>query len=99
MIYASNDSLLNKKYDAWVEVKKQIAALYSKGESAPEGQLKQAIEKAGRLEKDLVKSSTDFKKVQQPAIDWKTIQQSLKSNEAAIEFVEFNYFNGKKLYR
>lgn len=96
MIYTSNDSLLSKKYDAWVAVKKQIAALYSKGEKAPEGQLKQAIEKADRLEKDLVKNSTDFKKVQQPAIDWKAIQQSLKSNEAAIEFVEFNYFNGKK---
>ena len=51
--------------------------------------------KAGS-KKDLVKSSTGFKKVQQPAIDWKTIQQSLQENEAAIEFVEFNYFNGKK---
>ena len=51
MIYASHDSLLNKKYEAWVEVKKQIAALYSKGEKAPEGQLKQAIENKSRLEK------------------------------------------------
>ncbi len=29
-------------------------------------------------------------------ITWKNIQQNLKPNEAAIEFVDFNFFDGKR---
>jgi hypothetical protein len=28
-------------------------------------------------------------------ITWKTVQQNLKPDEAAIEFVKFNFYNGK----
>lgn len=96
LIYTSGDTLLSNKYNRWIGLKKQMAALYSKGEEAPKEHLKAITEKAALLEKDLVRSSTAFKKIQQTTTGWKTIQQQLKPSEAAIEFISFNYFNGRE---
>ena len=96
LIFTSGDTALSKKYDTWTGLKKQIAALYSKGDAAPKEHLKTIREKADLLEKDIVRSSSAFKKAQQNVTDWKKIQQQLQNTEAAIEFIEFNYFNGSR---
>lgn len=96
IIYNSGDTALSKKYDDWIELKKQIAALYSRVDEVPTGHLKNITEKASVLEKELVRNSVAFQKTQQVSIDWKAIQQKLKPSEASIEFIEFNYFDGRR---
>lgn len=95
-IYTSGDTSLLRKYDIWTNFRKQIAALYSKGDNAPKDHLKSLKEKADLLEKDLVRSSAVFRGEQEKNISWKSIQQKLKFSEAAIEFIEFTYFNGHR---
>jgi CHAT domain-containing protein len=95
-IYTSGDTSLVKKYDTWIRVKKQIAALYSKGEAAPQEHLKALTENADLLEKDIVRYSIGSQHAQEKVVEWKAIQQQLMPGEAAIEFIEFNYFNGRK---
>ena len=49
------------------------------------------------MEKELSRLSSAFRKDQkQNEVTWKNIQQSLQPNEAAIEFVEFRFSNGKR---
>ncbi|MFH2140781.1 MAG: CHAT domain-containing tetratricopeptide repeat protein [Bacteroidota bacterium] len=84
-VQESKDTILLQKYDEWIDLRKDIARLYSKGENIDE-QLKNAEE----LEEFLVKNSFDFsnfQKIQQ--ISWTDIQKNLNKNEAAIEFLHF----------
>jgi CHAT domain-containing protein/uncharacterized protein HemY len=90
-ILNSKDTALIAKYLDWVVVKKQIAKLYSDGKDATELE-----ERSNLLEKELVKNSqvfSSFDKAQK--ITWKNVQESLKKEEAAIEFVHFD-INDKK---
>ncbi len=96
LIYDSRDTLLTNKYAKWVTIKKQIATLYAKGESAPKDQLQLLLEKADVLEKDIVRSSKTLKKATQNKVDWKLIRNQLGPTEAAIEFIEFSYFDGRR---
>lgn len=95
-IYNSRDEGLNKKFDAWLALKKQLAALYSKEGSTGNSQINALEEEAAMIEKELSRSSADFKAQQQRDISWKSIQQKLSAAEASVEFVEFNFFNGKR---
>ena len=85
-----------KKYNDWAALKKQVAALYSKGEGAPKDYLKEVIRKADSLEKNLVRYTSTLDKGYSTVSGWKTIQQKLGADEAAIEFIEFNYHNGQQ---
>lgn len=96
IIYSSNDPVLQKKYDDWTALKKQVAALYSKGDAAPKDYLKEVIRKADSLEKNLVRYTSALDKSISTNIGWRTIQQKLSADEAAIEFIEFNYHNGRE---
>ena len=96
LIYTSNDTTLTRTYDTWISYKKQIAAIYSKGDMAKNEHLAGIKEKADLLEKDLTRRSSAFGKAQQKSISWEDIQQQLKPSDAAIEFIEFNYFNGHR---
>ncbi len=96
LIYTRGDTSLSNKYNRWISLKKQMAALYSRGDEGLNDHLKTITEKAAILEKDLVRSSTAFKKTQQQTTSWKAIQEQLKPSEAAVEFITFNYFNGRE---
>jgi tetratricopeptide (TPR) repeat protein len=94
IINSANNMLLGK-YDQWINTREQLAFWLSK---PVEARLKRdSLLEAGSntLEQELTRLSADFKQQQQD-ITWQTVQQSLKPDEAAIEFVEFQYHNGKK---
>jgi CHAT domain-containing protein/tetratricopeptide (TPR) repeat protein len=95
-IYESGKDELLKSFDEWTGIRKQVAALYSKGEAAPKDYLKKLITSADELEKKLVKQIAGFSTTATDAVDWKKIKQSLKPGEASIEFIEFNYFDGHR---
>ncbi len=96
VINNSGDTAMSKKYDNWIELKKQIATLYSRVDEVPMEHLKDITEKASVLEKELVRNSAAFKNTLQEVVGWKEIQQQLKPSEATIEFIEFNYFDGRR---
>ncbi len=95
-IYNTNDTTLINKYNSWVSTREQLSFWYSKPLVDKKENLKLLEEKANRLEKDLTRSSGQFRKGQQE-ITWQKIQQSLTDKEAAIEFAEFQFHTGKRL--
>jgi len=89
-----NDINIKAKYSQWVEIKEQLSDLYTKPVAQRSDYLNSLEQTADKLEKELTLLSADFRKEQQE-FSWKKVQQSLKGNEAAIEFSEFNYYNGQ----
>ncbi len=102
LIYDSGDSALTRVYDNWVNLKKQLAALYTRGEDDPReqvklnDQVKTVEEKAGKIEKELVRRAAVISPSLSGDLSWQDIRKKLKENEAAVEFIEFNYFNGER---
>lgn len=92
-IYNTSDTNIINKYNNWINTKEQFAFWITKPINQRSGRDSVLKEKADVLEKELIRFSADFKK-QEQQISWNNVQQSLKPDEAAIEFVEFQYFNG-----
>jgi CHAT domain-containing protein len=95
IIYSAGDPVLNKKYDEWMILKKQTGALYLKNDTSKQ-KIKVLQDRANDLEKDLFRNSAAFKNELQTNITWQNIQQKLKPGEAAIEFTDFNFYDGKR---
>lgn len=90
LILNSNDSILLKKYDEWLLLKKEISNLYATPVEMRTKDVEIETNKANALEKDLIQSSQafgDFRKDLQ--VTWQNVQENLKPNEAAIEFINF----------
>jgi len=84
-ILNSGDSLLITDYENWIQIKRKISDLYSRG-----GDTKELENEANELEKGLVERSaafSDFDKIKK--LDWKQIRSSLKPGECSIEFEHF----------
>jgi len=82
-IHKSKDSALLSTYNNWMILKKDIAKLYAKSKNT-----KELEEKALTLEQEIIKKSSLFNEVEMlKQLNWKQIQNRLKSDEAVIEFV------------
>lgn len=84
-IINSGDSILIEDYSNLLSLKKMLFDNLSKGVSIEEIELEIA-----ELESSLIKRSSafnDFNKVKN--LDWKLVQKGLKSDEAAIEFINY----------
>jgi CHAT domain-containing protein/tetratricopeptide (TPR) repeat protein len=93
-VYNSSDTALIKRYEAWLNMKKQLAVLYS-SLSANTEKINKLEEETNSIEKWLAQQSAAFSKAQQ-TINWKQVKKQLGENDAAIEFVSFRYYNGKE---
>ena len=94
---SSFDTSIKNKYNKWIVARQQLSFWYSKPISERPDYVKDLEDQANTLEKELTRLSSTFKNQQSKNnITWQTIQQNLKPNEAAIEFVDFNFYNGKK---
>jgi len=92
-ILSSNDTVLINKYNNWINLKKEIAKLYSVPIKKRQQDPKQLEEQATVFERDLVKSSEEFSAFTQTLkTNWQDIQKALKPNELAIEFVHFQLY-------
>lgn len=97
-LYSTNDTALRKKYIEWLNYKKYLAVLYTRPFDSRKDEVTRIEAKAAELEKDINRGSSDFvAKHRQHDITPNEIQRSLKSNEAAIEFAEFQFYNGRRL--
>jgi tetratricopeptide (TPR) repeat protein len=98
-IQMSGDSLLGHIYEQFITVHKTLSRVYT----LPFAQRKENTDSlenaANTFEKELIKMGKNLPGVDNltgsAIIKWQDVQQSIKSNEAAIEFVHFNYFNKK----
>ncbi|MEO6166222.1 MAG: CHAT domain-containing tetratricopeptide repeat protein [Chitinophagales bacterium] len=97
-IYNHSDTSIQNKYDTWIDAREQLAFWHAKPIAERPEYVDSLEDHANTLEKELNRLSAVFQQNQQQTnITWQTIQQNLKPNEAAIEFVKFNYYNGKRM--
>ncbi|UKN00276.1 CHAT domain-containing protein [Paracrocinitomix mangrovi] len=85
-IYNSKDKGLIEQYEHWLKLKKELAKKYLKG-----GEYMELENEVTALEKQIVQKSNllnDVSKLQN--FNWKDIQNSLKKDEAVIEFIHFD---------
>ena len=98
-ILKSNDSELIKKYDYWIELKIQISGLYSLPIYERGDNLKNLESTANSIEKELIAGSQMFANSEkEKSITWEDVQSSLEPNEAAIEFINFNFTKDSCFY-
>lgn len=87
-IRQQGDSILRTKLDQWQNLYRQIGQEYAKRVADRSTDLVVLERSAAGLEKELAQEAKAFVQLRQE-VRWTDVQQHLKSNEAAIEF--FNY--------
>ncbi len=90
VIYETKDLELMSIYDEWEKIRQQLAKLITRGVDINLANQRNLENHSDSLEKELAKKSNVFQ-IANTTIDWKMIQSKLLSNEAAIEFVEFQF--------
>ena len=92
-ILQSGDSILINTWENQRDLKRQINLLQAKP-LAQQGDLKIMEAQADSLDKVLTQKSQLYKQsTTDMQVKWTDVQKSLKTDEAAIEFISFNYFN------
>ncbi len=94
-IYQSNDKSIISDFEKWTAIRQELAAYYAKSNSQLNEYTTKLEEEANKLEKELSRRSTVFSQTQQSNPDWQQIREKLAQNDAAIEFVQFQLFNGQ----
>ena len=93
-ILSSSDPALINKFDHWLSINRQIAILYSTEISKRAQDPIELEEQATTIERQLVRGSQEFSNYRnQQNTTWLDVQKRLKPNEAAIEFISFDFYN------
>ncbi len=90
-ILQSSSKVLKENFYKWVAVKRKITALldYNQVDS-----LVKLENQANNLEKSLVSNSSIFKEfTNKKYVQWEDIRANLKTNEVAIEFIDFQLYS------
>jgi CHAT domain-containing protein/Tfp pilus assembly protein PilF len=96
-IQKSNDSLLQKTYGTWLDIKRELSRQYALPLSKRSPELAAQEQQAEELEKQLNRLSAAFREQQQTLrIQLKDVQNGLQEQEACVEFVKFRFY--KKLW-
>lgn len=92
IVLESKDVSLIATYQEWINTKQELSEIYSSTDPNRKNDLAAKEEKANELEKQLVVKSDDLKaELNKKNTDWKDIKSKLKTGQAAIEFIHFNY--------
>lgn len=95
-LISSQDTAVVNRYQQYLSVKRTLGLEYSKPISGRIGMAALEAE-AEQLEKELVRRSAAFRDFKRSfEITHTEVQQALKPNEAAVEFVDYAYHNGKE---
>ncbi|HMU45503.1 MAG TPA: CHAT domain-containing protein [Chitinophagaceae bacterium] len=96
-IYHTTDTTTKKLYDLWIRKREQLTFWLTEPIQKNPVFVKELTTEADSLEKVLNKKSQLFKTQQESKeINRNQIHHYLKSNEAAIEFQSFQYYNGHR---
>jgi CHAT domain-containing protein len=92
-IYNSGDTLQKRRYQEWLDTKRELANYYSHS-TGQNSNISALEEKANQQEKNLTSFISSIQKDRGlTQITWKKIQNKLLPNEAAIEFLSFRYYD------
>ncbi|WP_418264189.1 CHAT domain-containing protein [Flavobacterium faecale] len=95
-IQKSDDTVLQNKYNEFLQFKRQLVKLNELPLNQRPAHYEQLVTETESLEKELVRSSSTFAEAKNSlTTNWKQVQEKLKSNELAIDFVSFHYYNKK----
>ena len=98
-ILSSNNPQLIENFERWIQVKQDIAQLYTVPVEQRTVNPEELEKQANNLERMLVRNSAEFsdfeKSVKQ---DWTSVRDGLKPGEAAIEFTQFSHSRDTVLY-
>ena len=97
-ILGSGNMELISLYKKWITIKDRLARIYSPLKKIKVKILVEDIvgleKQAAQIEKELAERSVTFQQfTNNHLVTWKTIQASLKKEEAAIEIIRFRHFN------
>ncbi len=96
-IYTMTDTSVKNRYTQWVKKREQLSFLLSNPLTGQTEYINDLENQVDLLEKELVGLSDEFRnQQQQQTITSSSIQQSLKQDEAAIEFASYKYFDGNR---
>lgn len=96
-IASSKDSLLQNSFSKWKWANELLAQQYSLPAEKRDSKLDSFELVTNNLEKLLARNSFFFSnKEREVSIDYKNLKAALKDNEAAIQFVRFNFVSGKE---
>jgi CHAT domain-containing protein len=97
IVYEADDTSIQTKYNIWINLREQLAFWYAKPVTQRTAYVKDLEQQTDSLEKELTRISLGFEKEEiKNKASRKNIQQALKPNEAAIEFVQFHFYNGTR---
>lgn len=87
------DAIVHKQYETFQLLKRQLGELYSRG--GTQRTYTDSLEtRIAALDEELRLNVPTYKKTFDALrVEWPQVQQKLRPNEAAIEFVHFNYWN------
>ncbi|MCU0461009.1 MAG: CHAT domain-containing protein [Bacteroidales bacterium] len=94
----SDDSLLVSIYDQYMDVHEKLSVLYTTpvAERVRNSDTLESV--SNRLEKELIERGKDLPGVENLTgltnLKWQDVRHALKPNEAAIEYIDFRFFNG-----
>jgi tetratricopeptide (TPR) repeat protein/CHAT domain-containing protein len=92
VILSEGDSVLLKKYDDWLNVRKELAWQLSLEPKRRSKEVYKLEEQAKKMEEELNVLSSKYHEVQSIARkEWPEIQKNLRENEVAVEFSYFSY--------
>jgi len=88
---SSFDSVTLKKHNLLISCERRLAKEYSKPVSSRIG-IEELEFEANTLEKELTRTVAGFGEALRQ-VSWQEVQSALKPNEAAIEFIRYNYYS------
>ncbi len=92
IINQNSDSDLKQLVDQFITTRNQLSVLYKK--NAPSKEVDSALAIFDKQEQQLIQLSPEYQQmVKNRNVQWQQVQQKLQSNEAAIEFVDFQYWD------
>ncbi|MFH1118906.1 MAG: CHAT domain-containing tetratricopeptide repeat protein [Bacteroidota bacterium] len=95
-IYENEDTTLSRKYEQLRSLKDIIISQQQKPLSKRQQDFSEITQKANDLERDFSHQYHAFNDILLSfKIKWEDVQKNLSSNEAAVEFVSFNYYDKK----
>jgi CHAT domain-containing protein len=98
-IFSSNNQELIQNYERWIQIKQEIARLYTLPVEQRTANPEELESNANNLERLLVRNSTEFSDFEKSLrIDWTTIRDGLSDGQAAIEFTQFTNSRDSVVY-
>ncbi|MEK7257063.1 MAG: hypothetical protein AAB316_20075, partial [Bacteroidota bacterium] len=93
---ALSDSSSTEKYNRLKGFERRLAAQYTKPISERDSATVDALEtQANDLEKGLARTVSGFGEAMRQ-VNWEEVRQNLKADEAAVEFVQYRYYDKKQ---